>query len=226
MATKPHGYMTIIGFSLIEPILTLIKTLETAPPKTPNEVQMGRSENGYSAAIVALSVLLLESAINRIRYFERREGRKLTPAEYFKTICRDPELATAVDEIFAVRDVIVHNHVWEAQIVWERGPDRKLDMKFAEPPKLRKGYGDERFKKVMDPVSRLSRHLKLNLFPSRIWRHDAYIVLQTVGQALRALESMDPAYAGLDNESFEFRGREVTFYEVIEEVHKDQRRAR
>ena len=162
-------------------------------------------------------MLLLESAINRVRYFEGKEGRIPTAAGYFATISPDPELAKAIDEVFAVRDVIVHNHVWEAQICWERGQG----MKFVAPPEIREGYGDKRFKQIMDPESRLSRHLKLNLFPSRIWRRDAYIALKTVGQALRILGAMNSGRHTLDDEYFEFQGREVTFYEAIEELYND-----
>jgi hypothetical protein len=216
MSTGSTGYLSIIGFSLIEPLFSLVETLEAAESKEPNEVQTGRQENGYSAAIVVLSVLLLESAINRVRYFKGEDGRIPAAAGYFTTISPDPELAKAVDEVFAVRDVIVHNHVWEAQIYWDRGQG----MKFVAPPKIREGYGNRRFEEVMDLESRLSRHLNLNLFPSRIWRRDAYIVLKTVGQALKALEDFGPT--SLDHEHFEFQGRELTFHEVIAALGKDQ----
>src|SRR5918996_6355327 len=112
MAKKPSGYLSIIGFGLIDPLLTLLETLEAAPRQPPNEVQTGRGENGYSVAIVVLAVMLLESAINMIRYHERCTGR-MHVAKYFATICPDPELAEAIDEVFGVRDAIVHNHVWE-----------------------------------------------------------------------------------------------------------------
>jgi hypothetical protein len=71
----------IAGFSLLYPLMQLLETLEAASPVKPNEVQTGAWENGYSAAIVVLSVFILESAINRIRYFECKEGRY--PIKYF-----------------------------------------------------------------------------------------------------------------------------------------------
>jgi hypothetical protein len=36
--------------------------------------------------------------------------------------------------------------------------------------------------------------LKINLFPPRIWRRDAYVVFKTVGRTLATLEEMDRAY--------------------------------
>jgi hypothetical protein len=215
MPTRSTGYLSIVGFSLVEPLLHLVDTLEAMELKEPNEVQTGGQENGYSAAIVVLSVLILESAINRVRYFEEKEekeGRRLTATAYFHTICPDSTLAAAVNEVFTVRDVIVHNHVWEAQIYWDRGQG----MRFIEPTKLREGYGNNRFMQVMEPVTRLSQHLKLNLFPSRIWRQDAYLVLKTVGQALRTLEKS--GHIRLDSVFCEFRGRELTFSEAIADL--------
>jgi hypothetical protein len=213
MAADSQG-IVIAGFSLLHPLLQLLETLETASPVKASEVQTGAWENGYSAAIVVLSVFILESVINRIRYFEGQEGPK--PTKYFATL--SPELAAAVDEVFALRDVIVHSHVWDVQTQRARGQG----LKFIEEPKIRKAYGNTRFKKVVDLKSQLSRRLKLNFFPSRIWRHDAHIVLRTVKQALMALDSMKPAYRDLQNFPCVFRGQDVSFYEVIEEVLKDQ----
>jgi hypothetical protein len=209
--------IAIAGFSLIYPLLQLLETLETAPPVEPNEVQTRARENGYSAAIVVLSVFLLESALNRVRYFEENEDRKLTAVEYFETISPDPELAKAVNEVFVLRDVIAHSHVYDMQTHHARG----RGLKFVKRPEIRKAYGDKQFRKVVDPKSGLSRHLKLNLFPLRIWRHDAHIVLGTIKRALMALESMNPDYRDLHHLPCVFCGQDMSFYEVIEEVLRD-----
>jgi hypothetical protein len=210
MAKKPSGYLSIIGFRLIEPLLTLLETLEATSPKPPNEVQTSQWENGYSVAIIVLADMLLESALNMIRYHERSTGRTHV-ARYFETICPDPELAEDIHEVFGVRDAIVHNHVWEAQIEWVR----PQGMKFTAPPKLYEGYGNDRFKHVMEPKSRCSRRLGLNLFPPRIWRRDVHIVLKTVSRALTALGAWNPAYLDMDTEMYEFQGQELTFPKII-----------
>jgi hypothetical protein len=152
------------------------------------------------------------SNINGLKFYHEIRGN----LKYFATI--SPELAKDVNEVFALRDVIVHSHVWDVKIQGVRGQG----LKFIEEPKIREASGDNRFKDVIDPKSRLSRRLKLNFFPSRIWRHDAHIVLGTVKQALMALDSMKPAYRDVHNISCVFRGQDVRFYEVIEEVLKAQ----
>jgi hypothetical protein len=208
--------ITIAGLNLLHPLLQLLETLETTPPVEPNEVQTGAWENGYSAAIVVLSVFLLESAINRVRYYEEEESRKPEAAEYFAS--RNPELAKDIDEVFALRDAIVHGHVWDQHTHRVRGQG----LKFVERPKLRETYGNKRFWNMIDSGALLSPHLKLNLYPSRIWRHDAHIVLRTVKHVLMALDSMHPDYRDMNNFICEYRGQDVSFYDVVEEVLRDQ----
>jgi len=104
----------------------------------------------------------------------------------------------------------VHNHLWEAKIA----RDENRGMRFTEPPTLREGYGDKWHVKVMDPATRKSRNLGINMFPARIWRRDAYIALKTIAKALNTLESMDRSYVYLSPNHFQFQGQTLTFEEV------------
>lgn len=211
METNSETHVSVIGVSLIRPILTLVETLESQPPVEPNEVKTGDRENGYSCAIAALAGFLLESALNRTRYVRGEDGERISPAEYFAKISPDPELAADVEEVFAVRDAIVHNHLWKARTFW----DANGSLKFKEPPQLLKGYGDHRLRRVMNPTTRLSQRLELNLFPERIWRRDAYIILKTVGRALETLESMKREYFYISPIHFAFRGQDFCFHEIL-----------
>lgn len=178
-------------------------------PVLPNEVITGQHENGYSLATIVLSVALFESALNRTAYVrnEKRGG-----PDYFKEIAVDKELAAQVEEVFAVRNVIAHNHLWEAKITWfDDNP-----LKFAEPPTLREGYGDNRHKNVIVPETRKSRILGLNMFPARIWRRDAYIALKTIAKGLNGIESTDRRYFYLSSYHFRFRRNTRTFSEVTD----------
>jgi hypothetical protein len=213
MTQNSQDYVSVIGFSLIQPVIALVEKLESSAVVEPNEVQTGQRENGYSSAVVALSVLLLESALHRTRYL-RKDGssEEISVAEYFRRISPDQNLALDVDEIFAIRDAIVHNHLWEANLYWNNSGA----LKFASPPKLLRGYGNRRLRRVMDPKTRLSRRLKINLFPSRIWRRDAYLVFKTVGRTLATLEAMDRAYFYISKRHFKFKGRLVRLSGVLD----------
>ena len=112
MSTKPRKYVTVIGRALLPPLLRLLQMLEGQPPCRPGDMKTSGFENGYSCAITALSVLLLESALHRTSYV--RGDKTFRIAEnYFSGISKDPKLPGDVEEVFAIRDAIVHNHLWE-----------------------------------------------------------------------------------------------------------------
>jgi len=205
---EAEGYVSVVGISLVQPLLNLVETLESWSAVTPNEVQTVQRENGYSLAIVILGTILLESALNRTAYVR---GEKPDGPDYFGRLSTDKQLVAEVEEVYAVRNAIAHNHLWEAKFVW----DENGSMKFTEPPNLREGYGDKRHWKVMDPATRKSRRLELNMFPARIWRRDAYIVLNTVAKALSTLQSMDRRYFPLTAQHFKFQGKMAKFNEAL-----------
>jgi hypothetical protein len=213
METKTTGYISVIGFNLIEPILELVEQLETIHVAEPNEVKTGERENGFSCGIIALSVFLFESAINRTKYI-RGDKEKIDTEKYFLRLSNDKELSDEVDEIIAVRDAIVHNHLWEANVFWD-GAD---SLKFSEPPKPIQGYGNKRRNRVMNVNTRLTYRLGLNLFPSRIWRRDTYIVLGVIFKTLVTLETIDHNYFTISNRLFKFSGEVQTLQQIIESL--------
>jgi len=112
MRGNENGYISVVGPALIEPLIDLIEKLERRPAVRPNEVQTAQRENGYSCAIVVLSVILFESALNRTAYVRGERGNG---PDYFMEISPDKNISTEIEEIFALRNVIAHNHLWEAK---------------------------------------------------------------------------------------------------------------
>jgi hypothetical protein len=211
MAKTEAGYVSVVGQGLIHPMFDLVEKLESKPPVIPNEVQTGQRENGYSCAIIVLSVILFESALNRTAYVR---GDDRSGPDYFRDITAGSKTAAEVEEIFAARNVIAHNHLWEAKIAWSE----QDGLKFTEPPMLREGYGDKRHLKVTDQRTRKSKVLGINMFPARIWRRDAYIALKTIAKGLNAIESMDRKYFYLSPNHFRFQKKTVTFSEMTAQL--------
>lgn len=211
MAGSATGMVSVIGINLLEAIVQFAETLESTALVEPGEVQAGPQENGYSCAIVTLNALVFESAINRTRYV-RQETCDDDSVNYFAKVTSNAELAKDVDEVVAVRDAIVHNHLWKADIVW----DDKLKLMFNTPPTLLDGFGNKRQRRIMNPKTRLSRRLGLNLFPLRIWRRDAYVSLRVVALTLEALEAKDASYFPISNQQFKFRGQMTTLKKVVD----------
>jgi hypothetical protein len=206
---EPEGYVSIIGFSYLNPIARLLETLESFDSKGPNPVQVSIVENGYSAAIIILTVLLVESAIARTQYVLSENPPK-KPLEFVRKTYSSSSFVDKLEELFVVRDVIAHNHVWEAQFIW----DDQSGMKLISAT-LKEGYGDKKYAKVLDPRIRKTRRLGINLFPTRICREDATTVLKNAVEFLMFLENLDRRYVYISPQYVKFRGVHKPFVELV-----------
>jgi hypothetical protein len=213
------GYVSVIGDSWLHPIVKLVETLESFNPKGPNEVQASTFENGYSAAIVTLTVFLVESILNRTRYVmgvAPPSGGRQTALNFFRTQFPTSSLVDNLEELFVVRDMIAHNHLWEAQIEWgDEG------LKFASEPMHpgRPLYGDPKFDKVFDKDTRKTCLLGINLFPTKICREDAITVLKCAYEILWFLETIDRNYCYLSIQPVEFSGQIMTFSDFVTQLN-------
>src|SRR5947199_2123485 len=98
---EPTGYVSVIAVNLLAAITAQLEALESRPPVPPNELQTNTHENGHALAVVALGVLVLESAINRAGYIrgDRVRGKRLErPVDYFGRIVPEKNLNDEVAE--------------------------------------------------------------------------------------------------------------------------------
>jgi hypothetical protein len=206
------GYVSLIGTAFIDPIATLIERIMKLHPKGPNEVQASITENGYSASIIVLTVMLIESILNRTRYIVGKDG-KGSALNFFKDTFAVPNLSQELEEVYVLRDSIAHNHVWESTVEWN-----KKELYFAGLPTRQIGYGDKKYTKVINEKVRKSKVLGLNLFPTRVCLHDVTKVLNVANKLFIYLENIDTRFCYISNESIEFNGEYLTFKELIGKV--------
>jgi len=185
--------------------------MDSINPSGPNEVQAFPIENGYSLAIVALTVLMVESAISRTQYRMDKIPPQKT-LEFIKAHFLD-DLVQKVIEIFVLRDVIAHNHVWEAKFFW----DEHGKMKLVEA-EITEGYGDRKFNKTVDSNTRKTKMLELNVFPNRICRSDAVKVLKTAFDFLLALENKNQNYFSVSALEIKSKGFVIPFTQFMSEL--------
>jgi len=206
---QPQEYVSIIGLSYLKPITKLLEDLETFGPKGPNDVQASSTENGYSASVIILTMLLVESAIARTQYIRGDKPAK-KPLDFVRAAYPNSGFVDLLEELFVVRDVIAHNHVWEAQYLW----DDQVGMKLVFAA-LESGYGDKKFKRVIDHVNRKTRQLGINLFPTRICREDARVVLKTAVKFLLFLENKNRRYFYISDQYVRYRDQSVRFVDLV-----------
>lgn len=215
MDYSESGYLSLIGQSLLEPIAALWERLEDRSKGLANEVQTSPPENGYSAAAVILIAVFMESALVRTGYIlaERKpdNGRPLRSARaFFRSFCSDKALVTQVDEVFVIRDVIAHNHLWDCVVC-----DTDEGMKFTKPPYLAHG-GDSKYSQTIDQPTRMTKKLRLNLFPTRIGRTDAKLVLRVAFDMAHYIENKDRHCCYMSHVPVPFRDRRITFSEFVQ----------
>jgi hypothetical protein len=210
--TKENDYVSAVFIHLLQPIADLCDRMLQLGSGEPNEVQTSVRENGYAISIIALAAFLLEGACGRARFVSGSNQRRCSAAETFRDFGRN-DLADKVEEIFVVRDAIAHAHLWKAKILWTEN-----DLRFAQPPEQLPGYGDKKFRRIVDLNSRTTRQLKLDVFPTRIHRRTAVIALKECAEALRFLESKDRQFVYLTPQQVRVGGKFIPFYRWVREL--------
>jgi hypothetical protein len=211
-ATQEHDYVSAVFVHLLQPIADLCDRMLRLGSEKPNEVQTSPRENGYAVSIVALTAFLLEGACGRVRYVAGLGPQRSSAGNTLRHFGAN-DLADNVDEIFVVRDAIAHGHLWTAKISWTES-----NLQFTQLPVRLPGYGDDKFKKIVDVNSRTTRRLKLDVFPPRIHRRTAIVVLRESTQALKFLESKDRKFVYLTPQQVRFENKLVPFYTWVREL--------
>jgi hypothetical protein len=209
MQPNPN-YVSVLFVHLLQPIFDLFQLLEQSDPKGPNEVQAGMLENGYAVSVVVLAALVVESALNRTRYV-RNEPERESAVDTLKRLCAG-DLPNDMEEVFVLRDIIAHNHIWTAAMRWDDSAGMALDCAEKLP-----AYGDKKFDRVVDSKTRTTRRLHLDAFPNRIHRATAVTVLKKAVEVLRFLEGLDRRYVYLSQPWRVTRGKQlVPFYKWVD----------
>lgn len=155
---------------------------------------------------------MAESILNRMKYLEKEDASSKALDFVKKTEWAQPFYDSLL-EIFVVRDVIAHNHIWEAAIYWDENFDMKLDEAH-----IIEGYGDRKFREVANHYTRQTTKLHLNLFPTRINWDDFLIVFKELMGFLVAVEKQNANYFRISNEFVQFKGNIVKFTEVAKSL--------
>lgn len=208
---QDHNYVSAVYSNLIQPIAELYTAMLRCGSGKPNEVQTSPAENGYAISIVALTAFLLEGACGRARYVAGLTQRR-SPPDTLRDF-GEPDIAEKIEEIFIVRDVVAHGHLWTASISWaEKG------LQFQGTPGLLPAYGNKKFKQLVDLKSRTTLRLKLDVFPPRIHRTTATTALKECTNALHHLETKNMRFVYLTPVHVEIGENLIPFYRWAREL--------
>lgn len=206
--------VSIIGTSYFQPIADLFEKLLSHPRTKSNTVQATRFENGYSASIILLLVALLESCTCRLRYIKKTRGMQKSERSALNVITTYyPRLKhrKAIIDVYVLRDVIFHNHVWEIDYEW--GDVSGMALQQAVKDSL---SGDKKYVDRVNPKTRKTKALKLNVVPIRVDRTDVLKVFQTVWKTLMVFEKEDRMICYVSHLHVRYKGESILFSKLAD----------
>ena len=212
-----QGYISILGGSLVRPIAELLESLFSYPHPGSNTVQTGSRENGYSVSSCLLLAVFLESFIRRATHLS---GDSLQPKERKFALTflekRYPccNLLSAVTEVFVLRDVIAHNHLWKIEYSTDQHSWREILSK-----ELDSSSGDQKFLDSVDIQSGTTKVLKLKVIPTKIDRSEVTKVLDTVLEMLEFIDQKENHQLGLTGLRADFNGKQdLTLWDIRDQL--------
>ena len=215
MDERTQSYISILGSSLSPPIVALLDRLYRSPYMGTTDVQSSSFEHGHSAAVCLLLAVLLESFVVRAREITHRpaKGSLRSAFNFLKvTYPEVPELEE-IRDVFVIRDVVAHNHVWTATVSVESS--RWIEVSSIALDDL---AGDAKYEKSVDPKGRRTRALALNTLPTKLERSDVAKVLAVVVRTLRFLDSEESGRLGVGGLRGDFLGEDLHLWEIEERV--------
>ncbi len=215
MDDQKSQMVSIIGSSYFEPIGDLIDKLTSRNQPGPNEVQAGYFENGYATSIVLLLVAMFESYVMRSRYINRENQpiTRSTVVSYLEKVCPQIDSFVEIIEIFILRDLIFHNHLWEIDFSWQEEPAMVMHGAQKDP-----ASGDNKYERFVDQTSRKTKKLELNAVPIKVDRTDVFKVFSQLWNALICLENQNRNQCYVSHLRIKFRGEITLFSDLIETV--------
>jgi hypothetical protein len=202
--------VTIIGDSYFEPICTLLERLEKFKEQT-NDAQSGFFVNGFAASICLLAVACLESYVMRVRFIQKasQEDIDRTPVvNYLHNLYKHFPYKDELIEIYILRDIIIHNHLWELGFVWEEDGMLVTSAR-------KRSTGDSKYLKNVDESARKTKVLGLTVNPIKVGNVEVNKVLQTMWKVLLFLEQEDRNQCYVSAAHYRYKGKIVQFGEVV-----------
>jgi hypothetical protein len=197
--------ITVVGSGYFQPILDLAERLVQKPRGKVNASRINGRENGYALSIVLLSVVMLESFVGRVSDLQARLGAngktkafRTSVPSYIAQLRRSFTLEKSLTEVFVLRDAIAHGHVWQLEV-----SSHERHGQLLRSAALGTQYGNEQFKRRVNPNTRRTRALGLHVVPSAVGREEVIKVLDVIHRVLKFLARSHL----IEPNVFKFRGR-------------------
>lgn len=205
--------VTVIGESYCQPIADLTARLLSRARVPADGASAGFFENGYSVSITILLVALLESYVARLRYLRAPGPSGAGKSAPDMLLMLFPTLPNhdALREVFLVRNVILHNHIWELDV---RLRDEGEIATMRSPQDLNFQV-NQHYSMVVNKITRRTMLLGLSINPVGVDRSDIYKVFDVVLATLAFLQSHEPNLGFRAETSVGYAGKRTEFADLL-----------
>ena len=201
--------VSILGSSFFEPISLLVKKLIEENKKSATDFGL---INGLSSSVCLLSVASLESYVMSARYNSGERGKKLNEkiqaAKYIKKKYPDFSLEKEMIETYIVRDLLIHNHLWEKQ----------YDNTTGKSVSDNRSDGDPKYRANIDENNKKTKILSLNIDPIEVKYSDAKILLENVWKILLFIEKKDNSFCYVSKTYVNYDGKQLLFGDILQKM--------
>jgi hypothetical protein len=212
--------ISVVAPHLQQPIADLAAKLVSRGFRPGDRVSANFYENGYSAAAILLLAAMIESMLQRDRYFLQRSkpGLKVSgdSAKYLKETLRYRR-HSHVRELFDLRNALAHNHMWEIEYTLPSAGGRAHRQSKLVP-------GSHQLKSAPSPNSRVprTRVVKFNLLPARVDRTDLVKALDVCNHALDHLHKKEQRPVSSLTDTVVFgKERSLPFKKLVEVLRNE-----
>jgi len=183
MGHKQEG-ITVIGQSYLDSLIFyhLKESYEVYKGKdfTKKQFQVSINENKHATAGIVLLAIGIESYRNLLFYGEKEKINRNSVGNDIAKIINIKDKSVPIDfiknaliEIFIIRDIIVHSHVYKVNIEF----DDHWNLKAQRHIFLKDQYGDKKLGIYSNSRTKKTDLLKLNIQPIRIGFEDYFRIL-------------------------------------------------
>lgn len=183
--TSTETIISVVAPHLQQPIADFVSKLIARGFRSGDRVSANFYENAYSAATILLLAAMIESMLQRDRYFlqQSKPGLKVNgnSSKYLKETLRYRR-HSHVRELFDLRNALAHNHMWEIKYTLPSIGGRAHRQSKLMP-------GSHQLKAPPSPNAKTPRTpaVKFNLLPARVDRTDLVKALDVCNDALTHL---------------------------------------
>ena len=203
--------ISIVGTSYFQPVADLIERMLKHEPVADNSSRTGHFENGYAAAITVLLVAILESFVSRVRFLRNAEvipGKDVP--DQLEIFFPDLPYKAELTEVFLVRNIVVHNHVWHLALGEETEPGATT----LATPKDLKFETKRTYDAIVNLAERKTHLLGLSASPTSVDRYDVGVVFGVVWKTLEFMNEKNYSHTPLAGQAVKFGGKLCQFSDL------------